>query len=753
MAVRERCPFAVVGHATTEAQLVLTDRDNGTTPIDLPMDVLFGKPPKMSRVVSTRNRLLPPFDASLVSYDSANNVLPTAIDRVLNLPSVASKSFLITIGDRTVTGQIARDQMVGPWQVPVADVGVTYSSLGENIITGEAMAMGEKPVIALISAASSARMAVAEALTNLVAADIVDLARVRLSANWMAAPDQPGEGADLYEAVQAVGLDLCPTLGISIPVGKDSMSMRMKWKEGMVEKEVTAPLSLVITAFAPVQNVHRTWTPQLQNTQDETILVLVDLAGGKQRLGGSALAQVYGQVGNEAPNVEDAAVLRNFVAAMNTLHKQEDECVLAYHDRSDGGLFTTVAEMMFAGRLGVKMSLDGISGAEDTHIIQALFNEELGAVIQIRESDLDRVTEIFSSQNLPKETLKVIGKVTTNQVLTIERKGTTLYKATRSDLQQTWSSTSYHMQSIRDNPNCARQEYENIASDTDRGLWYNLTFDLSSIPTSLSNRPKVAILREQGVNGHAEMAFGFHLAGFSAVDVHMTDIINGDVTLDSFVGLAACGGFSYGDVLGAGNGWAKSVLLHSDVREEFHRFFSERKDTFALGACNGCQFLTRIKQVIPGTECWPTFQRNTSEQFEARFSQVQVVAKSVGAKSVFLGDMEGSQLPIAVAHGEGRAVFELRDDLDKLEKLGLVGVRFIDGPERSAERYPANPNGSPHGIAGVVTPNGRVLALMPHPERVILKEACSWYPSAEAESWGEFAPWLQIFRSARRWVG
>jgi phosphoribosylformylglycinamidine synthase len=752
IAVRERCPFAVVGHSTSNQQLILTDRDNGTTPIDLPMNVLFGKPPKLSRVSNTRTQKLPPFDHSLVSYDSAANVLSTAIERVLNLPSVASKSFLITIGDRTVTGQIARDQMVGPWQVPVADVGVTISSLGENVVTGEAMAMGEKPVVALISAASSARMAVAEALTNLIAADIVDLARVRLSANWMAAPDQPGEGADLYEAVQAIGLDLCPALGISIPVGKDSMSMSMKWKDGMMENQVTAPLSLAITAFAPVRNVHRTWTPQLQDLQNKTVLVLLDLAAGKQRLGGSALAQVYGYVGDDAPNIEDASVLRNSVAAINELHSHAEELVLAYHDRSDGGVFTTVVEMMFAGRLGVNMSLNNISETDTSHI-QALFNEELGAVIQIKETDLGRVTDIFISNNLPKDALKVIGTVTTNQVLTIEQKGTTLYRATRADIQQMWSSTSYRIQSIRDNPNCARQEFENIVSDTDRGLYYNLTFDTSSIPTPLSTRPKVAILREQGVNGHAEMAFGFHLAGFSSVDVHMTDIINGDITLDSFVGIAACGGFSYGDVLGAGNGWAKSVLLHKDVREEFRRFFAERIDTFALGACNGCQFLTRIKEVIPGTECWPTFQQNLSEQFEARFSQVEVLAKHEGAKSIFLGEMEGSQLPVAVAHGEGRAVFEKPEDLHRLEKLGLVGVRFIDGHGLPAERYPANPNGSPRGIAGVITPNGRVLAIMPHPERVILKEACSWYPVIEAKEWGEFGPWLQIFKSARRWVG
>jgi phosphoribosylformylglycinamidine synthase len=751
IAKRERAPFAVVGHATSDQRLVLKDRDNNTTPIDLPMDVLFGKPPKMSRIATSRKRSLPAFDASLATYDSSTNVLSTAIDRVLTLPSVASKSFLITIGDRTVTGQIARDQMVGPWQVPVADVGVTFSSLGEDILTGEAMAMGEKPLTALISASASAKMAVAEALTNLAAADIVDLSRVRLSANWMSAPDQPGEGADLYEAVQAVGLDLCPALGVSIPVGKDSMSMRMKWKEGQTEKEVVAPLSLIITAFAPVENVHRTWTPQLQRTDEKTMLVLVDLSGGKQRLGGSGLAQVFGQIGDEAPDVEDAAVLKGFMGAVSELHKTD--LVLAYHDRSDGGLFVTVAEMVFAGRLGVDLDLVNVSGETDSEIISALFNEELGAVIQIKELDLERVRDIFTRHHLRESAINVIGHVKVDQTITIERTGKLLFKATRGQLQQSWASTSYHMQSIRDNPGCARQEFESILSDDDRGLWYNPTFDPAPIPLSLPSKPKVAILREQGVNGHAEMAYGFHLAGFTAVDVHMTDIISGKVTLDTFVGLAACGGFSYGDVLGAGNGWAKSVLLHKSVREEFARFFGERNDTFALGACNGCQFLTRIKEVIPGTENWPTFQRNLSEQFEARFSQVQVNTKRTGPKSIFLGQMEGSQLPIAVAHGEGRAVFGHPDDVEELENQGLVGVRYIDGDGLPAERYPANPNGSPNGIAGVVTPNGRVLALMPHPERVILKEACSWYPVAEAWGWGEFAPWLEIFRAARKWVG
>lgn len=752
IANRERCPFAVVGRATSEPRLILKDRENGTTPVDLPMDVLFGKPPKMFRTASSRKRAFPSFDGSLASYDSSQNVLSTAIDRILRLPSVASKSFLITIGDRTVTGQIARDQMVGPWQVPVADVGVTFSSLGENIITGEAMAMGEKPVLALISASASACMAIGEALTNLAAADIVDLSRVRLSANWMAASDQPGEGADLYEAVQAIGLDLCPALGISIPVGKDSMSMRMKWKEGNLNKEVVAPLSLVVTAFAPVSNIHRTWTPQLQRVQEKTSLVLVDLAEGKQRLGGSAVAQVYGQVGDEAPNVEEATVLRRFMGAMKDLHSQED-LVLAYHDRSDGGLFATVAEMMFAGHLGCAICLDEIAAPDDASIIRALFNEELGAVIQVTDDNTKRLGDIFTANNIPSSALKVIGKVTTDQILTIKRTGNLLYKATRAELQKTWSSTSFHMQSIRDNPNCARQEFEDISLDDARGLWYSLTFDLSSVPPSLPYRPKVAILREQGVNGHAEMAFGFHLAGFSSVDVHMTDIINGNMNFDSFVGIAACGGFSYGDVLGAGNGWAKSVLLHKNVRKKFYRFFSERNDTFALGACNGCQFLTRIKELIPGTEYWPTFQRNLSEQFEARFSQVEVVTKASGTKSIFLSDMEGSQLPIAVAHGEGQATFKNAEDVDILEELGLVGVRYIDGDGEPAQRYPTNPNGSPHGITGVISPNGRVLALMPHPERVILKEACSWYPPAESENWGEFGPWLQIFRSARRWVG
>lgn len=750
IALRERCPFAVVGHATKEPQLVLTDRDSGTTPIDLPMEILFGKPPKMSRNANSQKHNLLVFDASLASYDSGPNILANAIERVFNLPSVGSKSFLITIGDRTVTGQVARDQMVGPWQVPVSDVGVTFSSLDENTLSGEAMAMGERPTVALISAASSARMAVAEALTNLVAADIVDLARVRMSANWMAAPDHPGEGAALYEAVQAIGLDLCPALSISIPVGKDSMSMRMKWKDGDSEKEVIAPVSLVITAFAPVSNIHRTWTPQLQNVQEKTVLVFIDLASGKRRLGGSALAQVFRQLGDEAPDVEAPDILKSFINAAKKLHAQDD-LVLAYHDRSDGGLITTIAEMMFAGRLGVKLVLDELGGNTDKDIVSTLFSEELGSVIQVRERDLDMVKQIFEGVDFPIASLLVIGEITIPQKLVIKKDGIILYTATRAELQQKWSSTSYYMQSLRDNPDCARQEFEDILSETDRGLWYNLTFDPSPLPSILTTKPLVAILREQGVNGHAEMAYSFQLAGFTPIDVHMTDIINGDVTLDSFVGIAACGGFSYGDVLGAGNGWAKSVLLHKDVREEFRQFFSVRTDTFAIGACNGCQFLTRIKQLIPGAGCWPIFQRNLSEQFEARFSQVEVGITH--DKSIFLKDMEGSQLPIVIAHGEGRATFEHPEHLGELEESGLVGIRYIDAAGNPANRYPTNPNGSPNGIAGVISPNGRVLALMPHPERVILKEACSWYPVKEAESWGEFGPWLQLFRSARRWVG
>lgn len=803
IANRERCGFSVVGQATggsdDDKRLVLLDRDHPDypNPIDLPMSILFGKPPKMTRTVESRKLDLPSFDSSLALYmpkASDEALLQEAANRVLRLPAVGSKSFLITIGDRTVGGLTARDQMVGPWQTPVADVSVTATSLTTGVKTGEAMAMGEKPTLALISAGASARMAVAESLMNIIAADIEDrLSKVKLSANWMSASSHPGEGAAIYEAVEAIGMELCPELGISIPVGKDSMSMKMKWKDTATNeaKEVTAPLSLVISSFAPVADVRKTWTPQLRRVEEvgESVLMFVDLAMGKKALGGSALAQVFGQVGNECPDVRDVQLFKDFFDAAQQL--QESGIVLAYHDRSDGGLYTTIAEMMFAGRCGVDLMLDNVcTSSEMQDVIPTLFNEELGAIFQVRKEHETEFRSAFSTCGPPSGLIHKIGRVAPQsaekaQELTIYHGTTLVYKTARATMQQTWSSTSHQMQRLRDNPVCADAEFASVLNDLDPGLSYNLNFNplekdlplLTSLKSSLLNKPRVAILREQGVNGQAEMAYAFHTAGFNAVDVHMTDIISGRVSLADFVGLAACGGFSYGDVLGAGQGWAKSVLLHSNTRREFQQFF-ERADTFALGVCNGCQFLSRLKELIPGCgNIWPSFERNASEQYEARVCMVSISdPPETKNPSVFLHGMHGSSLPIAVAHGEGRASFTsatavpnpttptsptttssdptVNQGAVNLIAAGLSPVRYVDNATLQPTRtYPSNPNGSPEGIAGVRSPNGRVLALMPHPERTVLGGVGSWIP-AEAE-WksGEVGPWGRMFVSARRWVG
>ncbi|MCJ1341117.1 hypothetical protein MMC09_006413 [Bachmanniomyces sp. S44760] len=778
IANRERCGYSLVGKAKRkeheDERLVLMDRDSTEhpQPIDLPMTVLFGKPPKMTKAVESRRLPLPSFDSSLRLYlpkTALNGLLDEAVKRVLTLPAVGSKSFLVTIGDRTVGGLTARDQMVGPWQVPVADVSVTATSLTLGIKTGEAMAMGEKPSLALISPAASARMAVAEALMNMAAADLVNrLDRIRLSANWMAASSHPGEGAALYEAVEAIGMDLCPKLGISIPVGKDSMSMKMKWKdqEAQESTEVIAPLSLVVSSFAPVAHVNRTWTPTLRRLEDvgETVLLFVDLSDGRKALGGSALAQVFGQVGNESPDLHDVDILKDFFDATQQL--QEAGIVLAYHDRSDGGLFTTLVEMMFAGRCGVEVMLDGLchsSSVQDLN--ETLFNEELGAVFQIRKRHETDFHRCFATCGPPPGLIKKIGRVptSTKQEMTIHHGPKRVYRASRSTLQQQWSSTSHQLQRLRDNPDCADVEYDLILDSADPGLSFNLTFDpkFNILPMrssfteaiSLTAKPRVAILREQGVNGQSEMAFAFMIAGFSAIDVHMTDIITGRVSLASFVGLAACGGFSYGDVLGAGQGWAKSVLLHPSVRKEFKDFF-ERPNTFTLGVCNGCQFLSRLRELIPGTESWPTFESNVSEQYEARVSMIEIMDNSpAAAPSIFLHGMHGSRLPIACAHGEGRAVFRKPNSAENLLEKGLVSMRFVDNNLQPTERYPMNPNGSPKGVTAVRTPDGRVLAMMPHPERTILSGIGSYIPSGKAEEWGDVGPWARLFQSARRWIG
>lgn len=728
----------------------------------------------MSRIVESRKLHLPRFDNSLRTYlpEVSCNILDEAINRVLALPAVGSKSFLITIGDRTVGGLTARDQMVGPWQTPVADVSVTATSLTLGVKTGEAMAMGEKPTLALISPAASARMAVAEALMNLGAANVIHrLDRIRLSANWMAASNHPGESAALYEAVEAIGMQLCPELGISIPVGKDSMSMKMKWTEAESKeaKEVTAPLSVIISAFAPVADISKTWTPTLRRREDddgqESILLFIDLAEGRKALGGSALAQVFSQVGNVAPDVHDVQILKDYYDAIEQLH--DSGIVMAYHDRSDGGLFTTLVEMMFAGRCGINIMLDSLCpNSQSPSILETLFNEELGAVFQVRKSDEINFHRCFATCGPPDGLIRKIGSISPvhKQDLTIYYGGTLIYRGARTTLQQRWASTSHQMQRLRDNPSCADAEHASIVATKDPGLSYNLTFKPSDnilpFSSTLSNRfsltskPRVAILREQGVNGHSEMAFAFMTAGFSAVDVHMTDLLSGRVSLSTFRGLAACGGFSYGDVLGAGRGWVMSILLHPETRKMFKDFF-ERKNTFTLGVCNGCQMLSQLKELIPGVEAWPTFVRNVSEQYEARVCMVQI-QDTPASPSVFLHGMAGSSFPVATAHGEGRAFFDGRDQHTAAQKLldrGLVSLQYTSNDLKTTETYPANPNGSPLGIAGLRTPDGRVLALMPHPERTVLGGVGSWIPQGKSEEWGNVGPWGRIFQSARRWVG
>ncbi|KAI9146282.1 CobB/CobQ-like glutamine amidotransferase domain-containing protein [Paraphysoderma sedebokerense] len=756
---RERCPFAVVGTATEEKRLKVVDPLFNNSPIDLPMSILFGKPPKMHRVTQSRHSLRTPLSKPI---EEPTKLLSDAVKRVLQLPTVASKSFLITIGDRTVTGLVTRDQMVGPWQVPVADVAVTSTSY--DTFAGEAMAMGERPVLALLSHAASARMAVAESITNIAAAAIRDISHIRLSANWMSSVDYVGEGSGIYEAVKAIGMELCPLLEITIPVGKDSMSMKSKWTDDNGDdKSVVSPLSLNITAYSHVADVRKTLTPDLKLPQDgqTTVLVFIDLAMGMKRLGGSALAQVYNQLGNDCPDVVSVPLLK---AWFNGLQKRSvRDLVLAYHDRSDGGLLTTIVEMSIAGRLGVKIDVSTMTPSID-EIMPALFNEELGVVVQLRKRDYPSFLSELSAAGFPKQYANVIGTVATSRedrFISFKHFDTLLYTSHRVHLQRLWSSTSYHMQSVRDNPACARSEYDTILDVTDPGLHSHLTFDISSLHDPLVNlvknpsyRPKVAILREQGVNGQTEMAWSFHASGFTSVDVHMTDILSGRVSLDDFVGLAACGGFSYGDVLGAGRGWAKSILCNRVAREQFKRFW-ERKDTFTLGVCNGCQMVSQVRELLgedSGAKNWPYFLRNESEQFEARVCMVEVTQ----SPSVFFTSMVGTRLPIAVAHGEGRTSYDSSSNLSNLVGESLVSLRYVDNYGSPTTTYPYNPNGSQMGITGVTTTDGRVTIMMPHPERVTRWVANSWIDRSWCTGGAEEkieGPWLKMFQSARSWVG
>ena len=722
---RERCPYAIVGEAKEGDQLEVSDSMLGGSPVDIPLSVLFGKPPKLHKSVSRESVKTKPLQSGIN--------LDEALLRVLSHPTVASKKFLITIGDRSVGGLVARDQMVGPWQTPVADVSVTAS--GFSGYTGEAMAMGERTPLAILSSAASARMAIGEAITNIAAAGVERIEDICLSANWMAAIGASGEDAALFDAVEAVGMELCPALGITIPVGKDSLSMQTRWQEDGDFRTVTSPVSLIVSAFAPVSDIRETVTPELRPLPDETVILLLDLAEGKQRLGGSILVQTYSTMGTEAPDLENPELLKKL---FQFLQKNRDE-VLAYHDRSDGGLITTLLEMAFAARIGLDIVVP--SGNEP---IDFLFNEELGVAIQVRTRALERVMKELANHGL---TGQEIARVRLDQAISIKQGKKELILSSRKELEIHWARSSFQIQALRDNPKCAQEEFITVGEDDDPGLTAEHQFDISQdiaapmIATGI--RPLVAILREQGVNSQVEMAAAFTRAGFTAVDVHMSELISGKTTLEQFKGLVACGGFSYGDVLGAGEGWAKSILYNPMVRDEFQRFFN-RPETFSLGVCNGCQMLATLKELIPGTDSWPKFIRNESEQFEARLSLVRIEK----TPSIFLTGMRGALLPIVVSHGEGRATMT-RIAMDDLESNEQIAMRFSDHFGDPTKLYPYNPNGSPGGMTAVTSKDGRVLAMMPHPERVFRSVQYSWRP----DDWKEDAPWMRLFRNARAWVG
>jgi phosphoribosylformylglycinamidine synthase len=722
----------------------------------MPMEVLLGKAPRMHRDVKHAETALLPVDVTGI------NLSEVAVS-VLRHPTVASKSFLITIGDRSVGGTTVRDQMVGPWQVPVADVAITTMDYAGY--RGEAMTMAERTPLAVINPPASGRMAVGEAVTNIAAAPIASLDKLKLSANWMAACGSPGEDAALFDTVKAIGMELCPALGISIPVGKDSLSMRTKWEDQGVAKEVVAPVSLIISAFAPVEDVRGHLTPQLRRADEagDSVLIAIDLGRGKHRLGGSILAQVTQQVGDTTPDVDDAEDLKHFFAAIQALNS--DGKLLAYHDRSDGGLWATVCEMAFAGHVGVSLNVDMLtldpnhefdygdakdwakqtSGRREDRTIRALFNEELGAVIQVRAQDRDAVLAALREHGL-SACSHVIGKINERDAIEIYRDAKKIYEAPRTELQRAWSEVSWRISRLRDNPACADAEYDTLLDAADPGITPQLSFDpaqdVAAPFIGKGARPRVAILREQGVNSHLETAYAFDRSGFDAYDVHMSDLLAGRATLADFAGAVACGGFSYGDVLGAGEGWAKTIRFNAQLADMFTAFFA-RKDTFALGICNGCQMMSSLASMIPGAEAWPKFTRNKSEKFEARFSLVEVQP----SPSLFFTGMEGSRIPVAVAHGEGFADFSQQGDASKV----AVAMRFVDHRGQATEQYPFNPNGSPDGITSVTTPDGRFTVLMPHTERVHRTVQMSWHP----EGWNanDGSPWLRVFQNARRWLG
>ena len=735
---RERCPFAVLGTTTDDGRLLVTDSKFGRKPVDIDLAVILGRPPKMLRDVRHVAREPEPLVLDKIAPDAAAH-------RIMRHPAVAAKHFLVSIGDRTVGGLCARDPFVGPWQVPVADCAVTL--LDYDGYAGEAMAIGERTPLALIDAPASGRMAIGEAITNIAAAHIGSLQQVKVSANWMAAAGYPGEDAALYDTVRAVAMELCPALGVSIPVGKDSLSMQTRWDS----KEVVAPLSLIVSAFAPVEDARDTLTPELHTDVDETELLLIDLGCGKNRLGGSILAQTFAAgYGTECPDVDDPALLKAFFAAIQALRP----LILAYHDRSDGGLFATVCEMAFAGHCGVTINIDPLAfdaatddvdafkrnadeqlaGRARELALAALYNEELGAVIQIRARDRAKAMQVLREAGLGACT-HVIGQLNNRDEIRFTRNNQPVYANKRDHVQRIWSELTYRMQALRDHPESAREEYDRIIDLNDSGLSMELKFEIK--PVSTGARPRVAILREQGVNGQVEMAAAFDRAGFEAVDVHMTDLLAGQRTLAGFKGIVAGGGFAYGDVLGAGRGWASTILYNVRVRAEFINFFA-RSDTFALGACNGCQMFAALKELVPGAAHWPAFVRNKSEQFEGRLVMVQIEQ----SPSLFFAGMAGSRIPIVTAHGEGRAEFAGSEPQ-------LVCMRYVDHAGQPTETYPYNPSGSPEGITGLTTADGRFTILMPHAERCFRSVQYSWRPPGL----GEDSPWMEMFRNARRWVG
>ena len=758
---RERCPFAVVGKTTQERQLILKDTkhqstDDQFTPIDIPMEVLLGKPPLTHRDVKSLPMPQKSTDWSIIP-------LSEAIESVISHPTVASKSFLITIGDRSVGGLTHRDQMVGPWQVPVADCAVTM--MDYQGFKGEAMAMGERTPIAIYNSAAAARMAVSEAITNIFSTDIEQISDLKLSANWMAACGTEGEDVKLYEAVKAIGMELCPALGISIPVGKDSLSMRSQWQDGDEKKSVTSPVSLIISAFAPVSDVRKTVTPLLHNSQD-TELIFLDLGQQENRMGGSVLSQITNQDDSNCPDLASADLLIRFTQALTAL--KNEQLILAYHDRSDGGLFASLCEMSFCSRVGLSINIDllvmekghesdygdaknwasQISGRRDESTIKALFNEELGVVIQTNRQQRDLVFAELRKYGLSANS-HVIAKINTSDMIEIWRDAKTIFQKSRVELQTLWEKNSSEIASLRDNPACVASEKNIVNDKKDPGISPILTFDPNENPAapylSLNLKPKVAILREQGVNSHVEMARAFSLAGFESMDVHMTDLISGRVELNQFQGFIACGGFSYGDVLGAGEGWASTILFNPSLRDSFASFFNQ-SETFALGVCNGCQMMSNLSPIIPGSEAWPKFTRNHSEQYESRLVQVEILQSN----SLFFSGMAGSQLPIVVAHGEGFANFSQKGSLQALKDQQLMTMRYVDHYGQPTQTYPFNPNGSAEGITGVTTTNGRFSILMPHPERVFRSAQMSWSPS----NWNDFdeglSPWMRMFRNARK---